>query len=164
MTFNIGHKVVYPSHGPCLIGAVVKKVICGKPASFYRLMSLDETGDAVLVPLDKITGQGIRQLMAKSEIPKLLGCLKHPSPNVANWKQRALANLNRLSSGSAYDLAEVIESLTELNERRPLAPRERQTLEKARRILICEISEVIGESKSAAEKQIDRALKSRKSH
>jgi RNA polymerase-interacting CarD/CdnL/TRCF family regulator len=102
--------------------------------------------------------------MAKSEIPKLLGCLKHPSPNVANWKQRALANLNRLSSGSAYDLAEVIESLTELNERRPLAPRERQTLEKARRILICEISEVIGESKSAAEKQIDRALKSRKSH
>jgi CarD family transcriptional regulator len=160
MTFTIGHKVVYPSQGPCLIGAVVKKIIGGQLGSYYRLVSLDETGDAVFVPLNKIGGVGIRQLMTKSEIHMLLRRLTHPSEKITNWKQRAYVNLKRLSSGSANDLAEVIESLTELNERRPLAPRERQTLEKARRILICEISEVTGDSKTVAEEQIDHALRS----
>jgi CarD family transcriptional regulator len=63
-----------------------------------------------------------------------------------------------LASGSAFDLAEVVESLTELNEARTLSPRDREMLDRARRILICEISEVTGETKSATEEQVDQAL------
>jgi hypothetical protein len=37
-------------------------------------------------------------------------------------------------------------------------------LDRARRILICEISEVMGETKSAAEQQVDQALNMRKKH
>jgi hypothetical protein len=37
-------------------------------------------------------------------------------------------------------------------------------LERARRILICEISEVMGETKGAAEEQVDHALNMRKKH
>jgi RNA polymerase-interacting CarD/CdnL/TRCF family regulator len=59
-------------------------------------------------------------------------------------------------------LAEVVESLTELNETKPLTPRDRLTLDKARKFLICEISEVMGETRDAAEGQIERALKSKK--
>jgi len=55
-------------------------------------------------------------------------------------------------------LAQVIESLTELNERRLLATRERPTLEKARRFLICEISKVTGEPKNITEECLDNAL------
>jgi RNA polymerase-interacting CarD/CdnL/TRCF family regulator len=40
-----------------------------------------------------------------------------------------------------------------------LSFRESQTLEKARKLLIGEISEVMGETKSAAEEQINNALK-----
>ena len=53
MTFRIGDKVVYPSQGPCLIDAVVKKAIGGEATSFYRLSLLDDTSDAVLVPVEK---------------------------------------------------------------------------------------------------------------
>jgi RNA polymerase-interacting CarD/CdnL/TRCF family regulator len=63
-----------------------------------------------------------------------------------------------LTSGSAFDLAEVVESLTELNAARVLSPRDRDALDRARRILICEISEVTGETKSAAEDKVDQAL------
>jgi RNA polymerase-interacting CarD/CdnL/TRCF family regulator len=55
-------------------------------------------------------------------------------------------------------LAEVVESLTELNEARVLSRRDRDALDRARRILICEISEVTGETKSAAEDKLDQAL------
>jgi RNA polymerase-interacting CarD/CdnL/TRCF family regulator len=96
--------------------------------------------------------------MARSEIPKLLGLLRKPAATPTNWKQRAIDNFKLLTSGSAFDLAEVVESLTELNEARVLSPRDRETLDRARRILICEISEVTGETRTVAEEQVDQAL------
>jgi hypothetical protein len=81
-----------------------------------------------------------------------------------NWKQRAIDNLKLLASGSPFDLADVMESLTELNEARTLSPRDREMLDRARRILICEISEVMEETKIAAEQQVDQALNMRKKH
>ena len=162
MTFSIGNKVVYPSQGPCLIGALVKKVVAGRPTSFYRLALLDNSGDAVFVPIDKLSALRIRQLMGKSEIPKLLGHLENSVAASKNWKQREIDNVKLLSSGSAFDLAQIIESLTELNETKVLSPRDRQKLDKARKFLICEISEVMGESKGVAEEQLDNALKLRK--
>jgi RNA polymerase-interacting CarD/CdnL/TRCF family regulator len=161
---KFGRKVVYPYQGPCLIGAVVKKVIGGRPTSFYQLALLDGSGGELFIPVEKIGSLGIRQLMARSEIPKLLRLLGKPAANPTNWKQRAIDNFKLLTSGSAFDLAEVVESLTELNETRALSPRDRQTLDRARRILVCEISEVTGETKGAAEEQVDQALHVRKKH
>ena len=161
---KFGNKVVYPYQGPCLIGAVVKKVIGGQPTNFYQLGLLDGSGGELFIPVDKIGRLGIRQLMARSEIPKLLGFLRKPAASPTNWKQRAIDNFKLLTSGSVFDLAEVVESLTELNEARVLSPRDRQTLDRARRILICEISEVTGKTKGAAEEQVDQALNVRKKH
>jgi CarD family transcriptional regulator len=161
---KFGNKVVYPYQGPCLIGEVVRKVISGRPTSFYQLALLDGSGGELFIPVDKISGLGIRQLTARSEIPKLLSLLRKPAGTSTNWKQRAIDNFKLLTSGSAFDLAEVVESLTELNEARVLSPRDRQTLDRARRILICEISEVTGATKGAAEEQVDDALSVRKMH
>ena len=162
MSFMIGDKVVYPSQGPCLIDAVVTKSIAGGPSSFYRLSLLDESRDAVLVPVEKLQALKVRHLLAKSEIPELLGHLESSALAAKNWKQRGIDNAKLLASGSAFDLAEVVESLTELGETRALLPRDRQMLDKARKFLICEIAEVMEESRVTVEGQIDRALENKK--
>jgi CarD family transcriptional regulator len=160
---TVGNKVIYPSQGPCLIGAVVNKVIAGRATSFYPLAPLDDSrGGQVFVPVDKAQAIGIRQLLERSEIPKLLGRLKKTAGTAKNWKQRVIDNVKLLSSGSAFDLAEVVESLTSLNQTKALSPRDRETLGRARRLLICEISEVMGATKSAVEEQVDKALDGRK--
>jgi CarD family transcriptional regulator len=158
-----GNKVVYPSQGPCLIGPLVKKVIDGKQISFYQLALLDDSGGELLVPVDKAQTIGIRPLLSRSDIPKLLGLLKEPPGADKEWQQRANDNFKLLTSGSAFDLAEIVKSLTRLSEKKALSFRESRTLEKARKLLIGEISEVLGETKSAAEQHIDEALKTRKS-
>jgi len=158
-----GNKVVYPSQGPCLIGSVIKKDIDGMPVSFYRLALLDDSGGELFVPVDKAQTIGIRPLLNMSDIPKVLGLLKEPPGTYGDWKQRANDNFKLLNSGSAFDLAEVVKSLTELSEKRALSFRESRTLEKARKLLIGEISEVMEETKSAAEERINIALKARKS-
>lgn len=158
MKLRIGNKIVYPSQGPCLIGAVISKVIGGIATNCYQLALLDNSGGVLFVPVEKMEGLGIRQLMARSEIPKLLSRLKRAARAAANGKERATANMKLLNSGSAFDLAQLIHSLTQLNENRALLPCDRQALDKARKMLICEISEVMGQAKSVAEEKVDGAL------
>ena len=90
------------------------------------------------------------------------GKLTPPPSTARNWKQRALDNGKLLGSGSAADLVQIVESLTDLHETKTLAPHERQTLERAKKLLVCEISEVLGETRSAVEELIGRALQARK--
>lgn len=168
MVMNSGNKVVYPYQGPCRIGALVKKVFGGRPMSFYSLTVMDDSGDVLFVPVDKIETLGIRQLIEKSEIPRLLSRLRREAEttilptSAVNWKQRAMDNSKLLASGSPFDLAKIIGSLSELNETKALSPRDRQMLDKAKKNLICEISEVMGESKSAAAERVNDALKTTK--
>ena|SRR5215510_14296403 len=158
-----GNKVIYPSQGPCLIGPVIKKVIDGMPISFYKLALLDDSGGELFVPVDKVQTLGIRPLLNRSDMPKLLGLLSKPAGAAKDWKQRANDNFKLLISGSAFDLAEIVKSLTSLGEKKSLSFRESQTLGKARKLLIGEISEVMGITKSATEEQINKALNAQKS-
>ena len=159
---TVGNKVIYPSQGPCVIGPVVKKSVDGRLVSFYQLAPLEGGGGEVFVPVDEAQAIGIRQLLKRSEIPKLLGQFKKASRSAGNWKQRTMNNLKLFTSGSAFDLAEIVESLTELSETKTLSPGDRRALDRARKLLVCEISEVMGETRSAAEEQMDKALKGRK--
>jgi CarD family transcriptional regulator len=155
---NVGHKVVYPCQGLCQIGAVINKIVDGRPARFYRFILLDEKGGEVLVPLDRASSLGVRRLLDKSEIPEVFRQLKVRAAPDVNWKQRTESNAKLLASGSALDLAKVIQSLSSLTAGRALSPRDRQMLDRARRILISEIAEVTGVSREAAEEQVDNAL------
>lgn len=166
MKLRVGEKVVYPGRGPCFIDAVVQKTVCGKLASFYRLAVLDDSRAELFVPVDNSRGLRVRALLERSEIPKLLGRLKigaSATKDVAkNWQQLNRDNLKLFSSGSIFDLADVVESLTELSRSKPLSPQRRDMLDRARKLLVCEISEVMQESKNAAEARIDRVLGSRR--
>jgi CarD family transcriptional regulator len=155
---TVGNKVIYPSHGPCLVSSIINTTVDERPMTFYQLLVLNDRRGQLLVPVDKVKVVGIRPLLNRPEIPKLLDQLKRPSTASTDRKQRVRDNLKLLLSGSAFDLAEIVESLTELIETKALSFGERCTLEKAKRLLVCEISEVMGETKQEAEDSVDRAL------
>ena len=162
MNMTVGNKVNYPHQGPCRIDEVVDRVVDGRSMSFYHLAILDDRGGRLLVPTDKVHALGIRRLLERSEIPKLFRHPKKTAAPATNWKQRAIEHSKLLTSGSPFDLAAVVVSLTELNDTKALSPREQETLYRARKLLICEISEVMGETRSAAEEYLDQALKARR--
>ena len=163
MTLTVGNKAVYPSHGPCRINRIVNRVIDGKSTNFYHLLVLDDSAGELFVPVDKARAIGLRLLLKRSEIPKLLLQLSKSTNTANTWKERAADNSRRFNSGSALDLAKVVGSLTKLKDTKSLTLSEARTLEKARKLLVCEISEVMGETKDQIEEQIDRALSARTS-
>jgi len=162
VTLPAGSRAIYPGQGPCRIGRVVKRVINDRVVMFYHLIILDESGGELFVPVEKARAIGVRLLLKKSEIPGLLAHLGTSAKAADNWKQRATDNMKLFTSGSPFDLAEIVASLSELSSARSLTLGESGVLGRARRLLISEISEVMGETKTAAGEQVDSALKVRR--
>jgi RNA polymerase-interacting CarD/CdnL/TRCF family regulator len=164
MKLTVGEKVYYPGRGPCLVGAIVQKVVCGMSASFYQLTLLDGSGAELFVPVGNFGDLHVRSLLNRSEIPKLLRRLKpgaglpKEAPTTKNWRQRELDHSKLFNSGSTFDLADMIESLTQLKITKTLSLQDRDTLYRARQLLIGEISAVMDESRSEAEARIDSVL------
>ncbi|HEY3135893.1 MAG TPA: hypothetical protein VGL29_07680 [Blastocatellia bacterium] len=158
MTLAAGDKAIYPGVGPCFIGRVEKRIVDAMVVMFYHLIVLDGSRGELFIPVEKARAIGVRSLIKKSEIPKLLAHLQEGAKAADNWKQRASDNSKLLTSGSPFDLAEIVASLTELSDTRSLTVGESRTLGRARRLLICEISEVTGETRETAEEQLDQAL------
>ena len=159
---TIGRKAIYPSQGPCRIDGVVKRVVDGRPMSFYQLTLLDDRGGALFVPVDKVEDIGVRLLLKKSEVPRLIAALEKTTKRTRALKERILDNLRAVTAGSALDLAEVVKALTEMRNARPLTPAESRTLERSRRLLVWEMSEAMGEEKTVVDALVDRALTRRK--
>jgi CarD family transcriptional regulator len=161
MVLTSGSKVVYPSQGPCLIGAVVEKKVGDRRLMFYQLLVLGDGGGDLFVPVDKIETLGMRPLLEQSEIPGLVDQLRTGGRSADTWRERGANNLKLMASGSAFDLAEIVASLTVLRQRKALSFREGKALERARRLLVCEISEVMRESIADADDRVNIAFKAR---
>lgn len=155
---TIGNKVNYPCHGPCLISSITERTVGDRAMTFYQLLVLNDGGLKLFIPVEKLRTVGLRPLLRKTDIPKLLDHLRQPSHSTVDRKQRVRDNLKLLASGSAFDLAEIVQSLNELLQASALSLGERGTLDRAKRLLVCEISEVMGQTKEEAEEQVDRAL------
>jgi CarD family transcriptional regulator len=153
-----GSKIVYPSQGPCLIGPIVKRIIDERPLMFYQLLVLSDCGGDLFIPVEKAGAVGMRLLLKASEIPKLLDHLAQPTTVGDNYRQRNLHNLKLFASGSAFDLAEIVSSLTVLSKSKSLSLGENRILERAKALLICEIAEVTGATKEAAKGQVESAI------
>ena len=160
-TLAAGDKAIYPGVGPCLIDRVEKRIIDDRPEMFYHLIALDGSRGELFIPVEKAGPIGVRLLINKSEIPKLLAHLRERNITADSWKQRASDNSKLFTSGSPFDLAEIVASLTELSDSRSLTVGDSRALERAKRLLVCEISEVMGDTKTAAEEQVDQALRER---
>ena len=93
-----------------MIGRVVNKVVDGRAITFYHLTVLDDNGGDLFVPIEKARAVGIRLLINESEIPGLLAHVKTSAKASDNWKQRATDNMKLFTSGSPFDLAEIVAS------------------------------------------------------
>jgi RNA polymerase-interacting CarD/CdnL/TRCF family regulator len=160
MLLTFGSKIVYPSLGPCLVLTIVKRIIDDTPLQFYQLRILSGGGE-IFVPVDGFRLVGVRPLLERSEIPRLLERLKEPMKVDVDNRHRHLNILLAFDSGSAFNLAEVVETLTELAETKTLSVNERHWLNRAKCQLVCEIAEVMNLNRETAEAQVDYALKAR---
>jgi CarD family transcriptional regulator len=158
LDFKIGDKVVYPNHGVGVIEQVAKKAIGDTTSSFYclRILSTDST---VMVPVDNTSAVGLRKVLTRREINRVVEVLKNGEvATYDDWKGRFQANSEKMRTGDIRAVAEVLKSLTALSEIKPLSYRERKMLDRARFLLISEVAEASNKMPDKVEAEIDLAL------
>ena len=158
VTFEVGDKVIYPNHGLGIVERIEDKTILGTTCGFYhlRIVANDTT---VLVPVTNVDGVGLRRAISDEEVERLFGLLGDGQiDNHQNWKGRFKDNSDKMRSGSIYEVADVLKSLTFLAKSKSLSFREKRMLDRAKFLIISEVSEVMRESAPAIEEMVDHAL------
>jgi CarD family transcriptional regulator len=117
-------------------------------------------GDLTLmVPVDSTDEVGLRQVVSKNEVKKVLKVLtENESSMAANWSRRFKNNMEKLHSGDPYQVAEVLRNLAIRDREKGLSAGEKRMIQKARQILISELSYATGKTEEDAEIMIDDVL------
>jgi CarD family transcriptional regulator len=158
VTFEVGDKVIYPNHGLGVVERIEDRTIMGTTCVFYSLRMAD-SDTIVLVPLDNVDGVGLRRAIGDTEVKKLFTLLGNGKiDNHQNWKGRFKDNSDKMRTGSIYDVVDVLKNLTFLSKSKNLSFREKRMLDRAKFLVVSEISEVVGEPSEATDVKVDKAL------
>jgi CarD family transcriptional regulator len=157
VAFEIGDKVIYPNHGLGIIERIETKTIMGTTCGFYQLRMANET--TVFVPVDNVDGVGLRRAITDNEVERLFTLLGDGKiDSHQNWKGRFKDNSDRMRTGSIYDVVEVLKSLTFLAKGKSLSFREKRMLDRAKFLVVSEITEVLGQKTPEIEVKVEEAL------
>jgi CarD family transcriptional regulator len=158
VTFQVGDKVIYPNHGLGIVERIEEKTILGTTCGFFhlRIVANDTT---VLVPVANVDGVGLRKAISDEEVERIFNLLSDGKiDNHQNWKGRFKDNSDKMRTGSIYDMADVLKSLTFLSKSKSLSFREKRMLDRAKELIISEITDVMRQKREEVEAQVDRAL------
>jgi CarD family transcriptional regulator len=156
--FKIGEKVVYPSHGIATIEEISTKIIEGNNHHFYHLR-LSATNSTVLVPINNAKQIGIREPIDLTSCEKLWYLLGTTfSPPASDWKDRFKEFSDKMRTGDLFCVAEILKHLTYLSQLKPLSFREKRLLERARFLVVSELSTAASMSEKEVNLRMDQLL------
>lgn len=156
--FRKGDTVVHPEHGAAVIEELRERDFLGERRKYFVLRVA--YGDLTLmVPVDNTEEVGLRQIMGKAQVKKVLNVLKEEeSTMAANWSRRFKNNMEKLHSGDPFQVAEVLRNLSIRELDKGLSAGEKRMVTKARQILISELSYSTDGTEEEAEALIDKVL------
>jgi CarD family transcriptional regulator len=156
--FEIGDKVVYPNHGVGIIEKISNRLVASKFERFY-LLRICSNDILVMVPTSNAADVGLRKIVERRDVDQLLTLLANNqflSPK--DWKDRFKENSEKMRSGSIYHVAEVFKNLVHLSRLKPLSFREKRMLDRARFLLVSELSTVMNQAELEIEDRIEKAV------
>ena len=171
MTFQVGEKIVYPNHGVATIENISSRPFTGQAERFY-LLRLNATSLTVMVPCSHADDLRLRRVTRNGAMVRVLDYLGEPHrARPQDWKDRFRENTDKMSSGGSLEVAEVLKSLIVLQQSaqpssqqgaqqsaKPLSFREKKMLDRARHMLITELSTSRGWTEPQAVQCLEQAL------
>src|SRR4030065_2192320 len=136
LVFRKGDTVVHPEHGAAVIEELCERGFVGERRKYFKLRV--SYGDLTLmIPVESTEEVGLRQVVSKNEVKKVLNVLREDeSKMAANWSRRSKHNSEKLRSGDIYQVAEVVRNLSIRERERGLSAGRKRLITKAREMPI----------------------------
>jgi CarD family transcriptional regulator len=157
--FVIGDKAVYPSQGVAEVVGIEQKEISGLIQRFYVLRVL-ESDNRIMVPTDKSDQVGLRRIAGEDEIDEVRQILRDKEVHIdkQTWNRRYRGFMEKIRSGSLFEVAEVFRDLYRLKGMKPLSFGERRMLDTARGLIVQELSVAQALDENKIEQELNTLL------
>ena len=155
-SFNVGEKAVYPTHGVAEVVALENRDLGGKQISVYILKIMD-SGMKLIVPTANAATVGLRELIPAKEVKEVYEILRSRDVprDTQTWNRRSREYLEKIKTGSAFEIAEVLRDLCVLRQTKELSFGERRMLEAARVLIVRELAIAKGVTEAKITAEID---------
>ena len=155
--FKVGDKAVYPARGVAEVVSIEEKEIGGNRQQFYVLRILD-TDHKIMVPVNNAQNVGLRPPISETDIREIFMILKEETVAFDNqtWNRRYRGFMEKIKTGSVFDVAEVMRDLYRLRAGKSLSFGERQMLETARSLIVKEIAVTRRKSEDKVQSEIEK--------
>lgn len=155
--FNVGDKVVYPMHGAGTIEAIEEKDILGEKQAYYIIKMPGEV--KCMVPTVKAEEIGVRDIIDKETAGKVFKVLEQDSTEMSmNWNKRYRDNMDKMKSGNAYEIADVVRNLSFKQKEKGLSTGEKKMLLNAKQILVSELILAEHATKDEVEELVENTI------
>jgi CarD family transcriptional regulator len=102
----------------------VEHSVGDKAVKFYSLKPVDHHDSThILVPVNKVREVGVRRLIEKTEVPKLLRFLGKDIEVATDHRKRNARNAERISSGEIFQVADSLKTMVKLGRVKLFLPR-----------------------------------------
>jgi CarD family transcriptional regulator len=110
-----------------------------------------------MIPTTNVNNVGLRELIGLTEVPRLYSILRKRDVPVDNqtWNRRYREYMEKIKTGSVFEVAEVYRDLLMLKLEKELSFGERKMLDTARNLLVKEISLAQNVGEDQVEKDLD---------
>ncbi|MDR3038805.1 MAG: CarD family transcriptional regulator [Candidatus Adiutrix sp.] len=141
MSLGLGDLAVYPAHGVGLIESREQRTVGSQKYDFLVLRIL-ENDMKIMIPAQNIREVGLRPLMSKREAQKVFELFKAPpkTPENINWNRRHREYMEKIKTGSPYDVASVMGELLAMRVAKELSFGERKLLDMVTVLLVKEMA------------------------
>jgi len=140
--FQVGDLAVYPAHGVGEIQAIESRVVNGEKHDFY-IMKVVENGMVIMIPISNVESVGLRDIIDKKDVSRVYEVMKYRKdgiPDNQTWNRRYREYMDKIKTGSLYDVAEVFRDLFLLKLTKDLSFGERKLYDTAQVLLVRELS------------------------
>ncbi len=140
--FQIGDLAVYPAHGVGRIEAIETKVVNGEKYDFY-IMKVLENDMVIMIPVSNVDSVGLRDVISEKEIPQIYDIMRKRRELMVDnqtWNRRYREYMDKIKTGSLYEVAEVFRDLFILKTTKDLSFGERKLYDTAQILLVKELS------------------------
>ena len=157
-SLKVGDKVIYPNQGLGIVEDIRDDSYNGERFKMFHVRIVNNN-TLVLVSFASATEMGIRRPISEGAIKKIFQFMRSGNVDLSmNWKGRYKEHINLMKSGALLDMALVLKSLFCLSLLKPLSFREKKMMERAKELIVSEISEASCESSSRIERRLLETL------
>lgn len=155
MIFKVGDSAVYPAHGVAVIKRIDERMVGGEKKRFY-VLQVTNNDMTIMVPTENAEAVGLREIIPEKEVSRIYKILKKRDVKIdsTTWNRRYREYMEKIKTGSVYEIAEVLRNLFLLRHDKDLSFGERKMLDQAKHLLVKEISL----AKSASEAKVEEEI------